>query len=313
MLIGEGKTYTKVAFENEAEIEHLVQQHLELLFGPYALLILQSRISTAGGRSTVPDAVVIDFANKEWYLVEAERGIHGTWDHIAPQISRQLTALRHSETIDRLARTAIKALSQNDELREALTEELGLEQISFFACVTDILRTRPTVAIPIDEIPDDLMEWANTLKHEVRVWRIQKYVGRPENDVLYGFPEELTPDLETGGNAESRQSMKRQSSGRLFDQVVKAGLLREGQHVWMEYGPRGQAKNRYDGIVRAEGIEVDGRIYSPSAAAVICMQKFGSSRSSQNGWTMWKTDDGALIDECAKQLPNEDQATLPLG
>ena len=40
MLIGEGKTYTKVAFENEAEIEHLVQQHLELLFGPYALLTL---------------------------------------------------------------------------------------------------------------------------------------------------------------------------------------------------------------------------------------------------------------------------------
>ena len=301
MLIGEGKTYRKVAFENEAEIEGLVQKHSELLFGPYALLIPQSRISTTGGRSTVPDAVVIDLESNVWYLVEAERGIHGTWDHIAPQVSRQLTALRNAETTDHLVRIAIEALSQNDELREALTEDLGLQQISFFAKITDILRTRPTVAIPIDEIPDDLMEWANTLRHEVKVWRIQKYIG-PNDDILYGFPEELTPDLSTSEDAGSSDSARRTTASKIFSDVVKAGFLSEGQCLWMDYGARGQERQRFEGIVRIEGIELEGRVYSPSAAAVICMQKSGSPRTTANGWTIWRDESGALIDDAAKQL-----------
>ncbi len=55
MLIGSRHTYIKIAFENEAEIETITLANAELLFGPYALVLPKSRISTTGGRSTIPE------------------------------------------------------------------------------------------------------------------------------------------------------------------------------------------------------------------------------------------------------------------
>ena len=48
MRIGSDFSYTTVPFEDEAEIERVVQENAELLFGAYALLIPQARIATLG-------------------------------------------------------------------------------------------------------------------------------------------------------------------------------------------------------------------------------------------------------------------------
>ena len=76
----------------------------------------------------------------------------------------------------------------------------------------------------------------------------------------------------------------------------------------MEYGPRGQPRQVFEGIVREDGIEVDGVVFSPSYAAVRCIQNAGSDRKTASGWTSWKTPDGQLIDDLYQALGSAESA-----
>jgi hypothetical protein len=102
MLVGPKYRFTKVAFENEAEIEKVVNDNSELLFGAYSIFLPKAKITTIGGKGTIPDGIVIDLESKEWYVVEAERASHGTWEHIAPQVSKQLTGVLKQGNLDRM-------------------------------------------------------------------------------------------------------------------------------------------------------------------------------------------------------------------
>jgi hypothetical protein len=79
----------------------------------------------------------------------------------------------------------------------------------------------------------------------------------------------------------------------------------EGQTVILEYGPRGKPKQAFQGTVKKEGIEIDGKVYSPSYAAVYCIQKAGSPRKTANGWIMWKTAEGKYLNELYQQIAYE--------
>ncbi len=56
-------------------------------------------------------------------------------------------------------------------------------------------------------------------------------------------------------------------------------------------------KKRFDGILRINGIEVDGVVSSPSIASLRCIQVITPTRTTSNGWRVWKTEDGKLIND----------------
>ena len=72
--------------------------------------------------------------------------------------------------------------------------------------------------------------------------------------------------------------------------VVKSGSLQEGQAVYMEYGRMGKAKTRFEGIIRRDGIEVNGTVSSPSISALRCIPSVNPDRTATNGWKVWKTE-----------------------
>jgi hypothetical protein len=305
MLIGSKYKYTKVAFENESEIEEVVNDNSELLFGSYAIFLPKSKIATVGGKGTIPDGIVIDLESKEWYVVETERASHGTWEHIAPQVSKQLTAVLKQENLDRMLGLALEQLKSNEALRYTIVDELRIPEIGLHGRISDILKKPPIVAIPIDEVPADLMEWARTLKHVVKVWQIEKFSRVDGSDILYSFPDEALPEVTTSIDLSAVSETPR-SGGELLRRVIKAGLLNVGETLTIEYGPRGQNKQTFNSIVKEDGLEVDGKVYSPSYAAVACIRKTGSDRRTANGWTMWKNSQGILISDLTQQLPSEE-------
>lgn len=83
--------------------------------------------------------------------------------------------------------------------------------------------------------------------------------------------------------------------------IIDKGLLHIGEKVWFMYGPKGKTKQKFLGIVREEGIEVFGSVYSVSAAAVKCTQTLNPKCTSWNGWTAWFTEDGKSLDELRKK------------
>jgi hypothetical protein len=310
VLINDQEQFIKAQFDNEAEIDGVVQRYAEQLFGSSSIYLPKTKITTSGGRGTIPDAFVIDIQSEEWYVVEAERAVHGTWEHIAPQISKQLAAVASIETRDLLLQIALNLIGANKALRD-IFQDLGIGELEIHGKLQRILRKPPTIAIPIDRIPKDLTDWVQTLKNNTKIWVIEKYVSiNNPNRVLYSLPDENLPTLTTISTQGTSLSSVRATGSQPFQEVLDAGLLSEGQILFMDYGPRGAERRTFQGIVRKEGIEVDGTVYSPSYAAVHCIQQLGSNRKTANGWIMWKTQSGELLNDLYGQLDGIEEKTF---
>jgi hypothetical protein len=303
MLVGNKRQYVKVGFDNEDELESIVEKNHDILFGPYSIYISQHSIKTPGGTGTVPDAVVINLANNQWFNVEVELGHHGTWQHIAPQVSRQLAAIMNPVTKEKLVDKAIQIVKKSSNLQEAM-QELGVADIDLRKRIADTLKNRPLVAIPIDEIPPDLDEWANTLIHEVKIWCIEKFSEKNTGELLYALPDEIPDSIASVASANEVSETKFQG-GRLFQELLSHNYLKIGEELILEFGVRGKSKKTFQATVEANGILFEGKLYSPSYAAVACMNKSGSSRRTANGWSMWRRANGQLLDEVYKQYKAE--------
>ncbi|MCG3139883.1 MAG: hypothetical protein HDKAJFGB_00803 [Anaerolineae bacterium] len=295
MLISDQDSFIKTPFDNEGEIETVVQKYSEQLFGSNIIYLTKAKISTAGGAGIIPDGFVIDVHSDEWFIVEAERALHGTWEHIAPQISKQLAAAETQKTREIVLQLALNELQINTPLRE-MFKDLGIAELKIHTKLQAILRKPPTIAIPIDAIPSDLQEWARTLRTTVKIWEIEKYISANDpSRILYSLPEENLPTVETKPVGGTMLSTITATSAPSFQDLVKAGLLADGKSLSIEYKPRGGQKQTFTGIVRSDGIEVDGKVYSPSYASLYSLRKANKNIKSSNGWQTWRTEDGTLI------------------
>ncbi len=304
MLINNKDQYLKTSFVNEAELESIVEKYSEHLFGSGTIFLPKTKIKTDGGKGTIPDAFVIDVQQEEWYLVEVELAHHGTWNHIAPQVSKQLVATESQIAKDKILDLALSHLKSNKPLIEMLNE-FGIGKMEIHGKLQNILRKPPTIAIPIDSIPTDLKNWISTLKHKSKVWLIEKFVSLSnENDIFYSFPDETSPSISTQTEkGKSLLSVKTRGS-QPFQELLDTKLLSVEQVLHFNYGPKGKRKKQFEGIVKEKGIEVDGKVFSPSYAAVYCIQKTGSLRKTANGWTIWRTHENKLLDDLYNSIPS---------
>jgi len=296
-----GKIYSKMEFSNEDEIENIVIKNFKLLFGDYSILLEKSLINTSSGKGSIPDGIIINFQENKWYILEVERGIHGTWDHIAPQISKQITAMENIDSKTKIAENCINQINKNSTFIDLLNE-IEIEEINIHGTINKILKKSPIVALPIDFIPNDLKDWTKTLKVEVIVWLIEKYVDINGN-ILFSIPDKEIETEET-----EIEDNDQKITGNLLSQIIESGLLTIGQELYFEYGPKGTKKTKFIGIVQKNGIEVDNEISSVSISSVRCIQKINSTRTTNNGWVTWKTKDGKLINELYKKFIEKKQS-----
>ena len=157
--------------------------------------------------------------------------------------------------------------------------------------------------MPIDAVKNDLREWAATLEASVRLWIVRKFVefGSPDN-VVYEFPEEFMPVLDTEADIEAADSSPARFVVTVND-LIDAGFLNVGQQLSMTYGPRNGERQTFNGEIQDDGsISVLGKVFtSPSYAAVYAIQNAGSKRKTENGWRYWRIDDGSLLSDVREQ------------
>jgi hypothetical protein len=80
--------------------------------------------------------------------------------------------------------------------------------------------------------------------------------------------------------------------------LIDAGFIREQEPLYLTYKGRG-----FTGKVHRSGIELPGdAVYSPSAAAIRCYEEVGASRPTENGWRVWKNNNGKSLDELFAEL-----------
>ena len=310
MIVSASEKYFRTPFVDEAEIEKVVKDYAEYLFGSSILFLPKSKIRTVGGAGTIPDGFVVDVESEEWFMVEAELASHGTWQHIAPQVSRPLTAVDSQATRETILRVTLD-LVKNDSGAADVFSDLGISQLDIHGKLQAILKKAPTVAIPIDGVPSDLQSWARTLKFDVKIWVIEKYQSLDGKTIFYSIPDENVPTIATGMRHGQSTSTAVARWSQPYQEVMQAGLIKEGQKVLLEYGPRGKPKQTFEGFLRKEGVEIEGKVMSLSAAAVYCIRQAGSPRETANGWLMWKTEDGTYLNEFYNRVYSDNQQEAP--
>ncbi|MEI6061627.1 MAG: hypothetical protein WCR72_13025 [Bacteroidota bacterium] len=305
MIITEDKKYIKALFVNEAEIETVVINNYEYLFGPSSIYLPKALIKTGDGVGTIPDGFAIDLSARKWYLVEAELISHSVWSHIAPQVTKQMIASQQQKNKKILEDLAVD-MYQNDYTTKEKFSELGIKEINVRKILSEILEKEPVVGVPIDSVSNDLRDWARTLKYNVKLWIITKYVEfSSPNNIAYEFPEEFKPALDT---EKEEEQIDNSAPSLLTDigilDLISAHFLNADQKLVMIYKPRNGAQKKYVASIQPDGsMEVLGNVYSsPSYAALAGIQDAGSLRKTVNGWTSWKTEDGITIAELRNKL-----------
>jgi len=298
MLILNDRKFIKSPFDNEAELEQVIIDNYEHVFGPSSIYLPKKKIKTSDGAGTIPDGFAIDLASNKWYLVEAELLHHTVWNHIAPQVSKQVIASLQPYSKKVIQDLAVETYS-NDETTKEKFQELGIRELNVRKVIQDILEKEPIIGVPIDSISSDLKEWARTLKYNVKLWVISKFVEfKNSSNVVYEFPEEFKPEIDTEkeeGVDESSQEITRYDVS--ISDLIEKGFISANQQLIMDYNPRNGEQNRYSALVHDDGsLELLGQKFSsPSYAALAGIQDAGSDRQTVNGWTSWKTEDGKFI------------------
>ena len=174
MIILQDKKLIETNFTNEQEIEDLTIANSEHFFGPSSVFIPKAKIKTTDGAGTIPDGFAIDLASRTWFIVEAELGHHSVWTHIAPQVTKQLLAAGRAETRQLLTEILVQMVTNDPQVEEKFEEE-GIKQIDIRKVLGEIFEKPPIIGMPIDKVTNDLREWAETLKNDVRLWIVRKY------------------------------------------------------------------------------------------------------------------------------------------
>ncbi len=307
MLIFKDTKFIKSPFDNESELEQVVIDNYEYLFGPNSFYLPKAKIKTSDGVGTIPDGFAIDIEQRKWYLVEAELMHHSVWNHIAPQVTKQILASQQQMTKRILVDLAVQQYQQDISTKEKF-EELNIVEINVRQVVGDILETEPIIGVPIDGITNDLRDWARTLKFKVKLWVISKFVElNNSTNIVFEFPEEFKPELDT---EEESKPPKANSTIAQYDVVlndlVKINLLKSGEKLTMTYKPRNGQQIKYEALVLEDGsLEILGQQFSsPSYAALAGIQGAGSDRKTVNGWTSFKNNKNKTLAELREQFLN---------
>jgi uncharacterized protein (DUF1330 family) len=305
MLISDNKKFVKTPFSSELELEQVVIDNFEYLFGPSSIYLPKAIIRTADGAGTIPDGFAVDFSSRTWYVVEAELLHHSVWSHIAPQISKQIIASLQSLTKQKVEDLAIEQYQANRTTREKF-EEQHIKKIDIRKELREILNKEPIVGIPIDALSADLVEWARTLKYKVKLWTISKYINMENpTEIVYEFPEEFKPVLDT---EEEQSEMETTQGLNRYDvtisDLIEEGLVKVSDVLTMYYKPRNGIRKMYEAVILEDGsLKVLEQTYSsPSYAALAGIQDAGSDRKTVNGWTSWKNSQGHTLAELRDTL-----------
>ena len=175
MLVSDNRRFIQAPFSSEEELEQAVFDNAEYIFGPSSIYFPKALIRTREGVGTIPDGIVVDLSSRQWFVVEAELSRHSVWSHIAPQVAKQLVAATQPSSRQLLIEMAVERAREDEQVMEIFADE-NIDTIDIRRVLDEILETEPIIGMPIDSVSNDLREWAATLKTDVRLWIVKKYV-----------------------------------------------------------------------------------------------------------------------------------------
>jgi len=206
MLWMPDNTYVDEPFELEKELEGVIQEVSESLFGSSRIYLeVKKKIGKKGKTQNIPDAYLLNLASKKnptLYVVENELAKHDPLKHIAVQILQFSLSF---ETSPQKVKTIVKeTLVKNDKALatcQKYAEENGYENVDYLLERMIYQDDAFNALVIIDEIPDELETvLLSRFKFPVEVLSLQRYVDDSANRIYQFEPflSEITESTLTG-------------------------------------------------------------------------------------------------------------------
>lgn len=178
VLLKDGVKYILHSYKNEMELQALVEQNIEQLFGEDAIFLPGRRIGVPRGEKGakgIPDGFIVTIKEKKWAIIEVELVSHPIHDHIISQISRFNLAWKKGETTKAMVDAYFQA-SNDSKIIQSKFERFGVRE-EIYRYLTSIFKEDPLLVIIIDEKTPELDEVKDNVKFETH-WSIFKTYRR---------------------------------------------------------------------------------------------------------------------------------------
>lgn len=91
------------------------------------------------------------------------------------QVIRQIIAEANPRSRQILEDIVIQMTKESADVKEKFAEQ-NIKEIDIGGVLSKILSKPPVVGMPIGRISQDLKEWAWTLRNDVRLWLVRKFI-----------------------------------------------------------------------------------------------------------------------------------------
>lgn len=174
MLLKDGIRYFAYDYNrDEDELEHMVIEHSEILFGEDSVFFPKQKIRASSGIGTIPDGFVLLIDKEKWYVVEVELSSHPLHQHIVVQMSKFNSAIRNLDDRRRLIRAFYDVLAKNIQMKYKF-EVRGISK-ELYKFLSDIIDKDPGIIVVIDQKTEELDEVCATLPLLTTVLEFKTY------------------------------------------------------------------------------------------------------------------------------------------
>jgi hypothetical protein len=187
LLLKDGIKYLPYPYKDEAELEQMVIDHYEVIFGKNAVFFHKQKISAYSGIGTIPDGFVLLIDEKKWYIVEVELSTH-SYDHFVLQMNRFSSAMKNPNTRTKLIEAFYKEVKA-DSLLNHKFEAAGITELHKF--LFDTLANDPKIIIVIDERSKKLDEVCENLLFQTSILEFKTYFREDADTVQIYFFDTL--------------------------------------------------------------------------------------------------------------------------
>ncbi len=162
MIVVDGVRYILRTPSNEDDLEQMVREHTEDIWGENSVYFDKKKLHTPAGIGSIPDGYVVVFgATPQWFVVEVELSSHQLYEHIVPQISKFASSVSNTASQSQIANAIHKTIDQDEILKAWVRTKIGNTEVYKFLMET-VCRP-PVLAIVIDEKTDQLNEVCDQL------------------------------------------------------------------------------------------------------------------------------------------------------
>jgi len=175
IFLVDGARYKLCRPKSEDELQGIVEEHYRDIFGQDSIFFdFEPKLRSTAGIGSKPDGCVLILSPKpRWVVIETELSDHPLYEHIIPQISKFVKALENPQNRKSIVEAIYDEINR-DPFKKALLEKQGMGR-EIYKFLNDVISTKPSIAIIIDERTAELDEVLGMLPLKAEITELRTF------------------------------------------------------------------------------------------------------------------------------------------